>query len=387
MSVILRPHVPPFAGTRAAPLDTSAPWEPAEGGGGVRVPTVRLSTGAFARALAALQRDSDPASGAFMTSVGLNVLRYETLASGGRLALVESAATTGAKNNRNRAGSGWNAGSSVVETSGQIGPDGVASAYREEVSSGGFSPWLTTVATSGPFVASQWIKRGGANTSKHAQAYNGAIFTHSESDTGLTAVWQRDVIRIATGTSGTYVPVDGRTGAVIAAGARDVVSDLVQLEAGRFATSAIINATGASLTRPADTLTWAAAPAALLSQRCGFDHVRPIFTSTLEVVNGDAFWLLSIGGASDGIVLRQASGILTIDAVVGGVTRAQSQPLATLADETLGSVVWDPAAGVIYVDGTPGPTGTPWTWSAGALRVGGIYGGAGEACCGLSDIY
>ena len=33
MSVLLRPHVPPFAGTRAAPLDTSAPWEPAEGGG------------------------------------------------------------------------------------------------------------------------------------------------------------------------------------------------------------------------------------------------------------------------------------------------------------------------------------------------------------------
>ena len=36
MSVILRPHVPPFAGTRAAPLDTSAPWEPAEGGSGPR---------------------------------------------------------------------------------------------------------------------------------------------------------------------------------------------------------------------------------------------------------------------------------------------------------------------------------------------------------------
>ena len=38
MSVILRPHVPPFAGTRAAPLDTSAPWEPADSGGGPWTP-------------------------------------------------------------------------------------------------------------------------------------------------------------------------------------------------------------------------------------------------------------------------------------------------------------------------------------------------------------
>ena len=38
MSVILRPHVPPFAGTRAAPLDTSAPWEPADSGAAAFTP-------------------------------------------------------------------------------------------------------------------------------------------------------------------------------------------------------------------------------------------------------------------------------------------------------------------------------------------------------------
>lgn len=355
---------------------------------GGRTPLVSLASGTFARALAAYQRDSDPTSGAFMTVVGTNVLRWETLASGGRLAFIEGARTNSVRYSRDRSQPGyWQAGSMVIETSGQAGPDGAALAYREQVTSGGFARYAVSIATAAPFVASQWIKRGGSNTSRFAQVYNLAVLTTSESASDLSATWMRDVIRVAGGTSDIYIPVDGRAGSSIAAGDRDEVSDLPQVEAGRFASSPIVNAGTTGATRPADVLTWASAPLSMLTDLHGFLHVRPQFTSSLEVGDGDAFWLMSIADGNNGIRIAQASGVLTVDAVAGGVVKARSQPLTTIADVDLGSVVWDPGAGLVYLNGTPGPAGTAWTWSAGALRVGGIYGGTNEAFCGLSDIY
>ncbi len=357
------------------------------GGGGAPLPFVPLASGTFARALVAYQRNSDPTSGAFYAQVAANALRYETLTSGGRLALIEGARTNNVKNSRDRAAAGWNAGSLVTETASQTGIDGVASAYREEVSSGGFARFPTTIATAGPFVASQWEKRGGSNTTYHSQVSNGA-FIHAESPTGLLTTWLRTPIRAPSGTSGNYILTDGRTGVVdTGTGPRDTVSDFPQIETGRFASSPILNDGATGKTRPADTLTWAAAPAGLLSDTHGFRHVRPIWYSTLEVADADEFWLMSIVDGSNGVRIKQTAGVITIEAVAGGVVKASSPPFTTLADTDLGSVVWAPAAGLVYLNGTAGPAGAAWAWGAGALRIGGVYGAASEAFCGLSDIY
>ena len=195
------------------------------GGGGAPPPFISLASGTFARALVAYQRNSGPTAGAFYAQVAADTMRYETLTSGGSLALIEGARTNNIKNSRNRAAAGWNAGSLVTETASQTGIDGVASAYREEVQSGGFARYPTTIATTGPFVASQWEKRGGANTTYHSQVSNGA-FIHAESLTGLLTTWRRTPIRAPSGTSGNYILTDGRTGVVdTGTGPRDTVSD------------------------------------------------------------------------------------------------------------------------------------------------------------------
>lgn len=384
MSVVpatIRPTLPATIGATAS---GALPWE---GGGGVPPPIVSLANGTFTRNLAAFQRDSDPTSGAFMTNVGVNVLRYETLTSGGRLALIEGARVQSVRNSRARS-TGWTAGTGT-DTINEVGCDGTANAADHiVVTATQFSKYAVPVtAPAAPFCASHWQKQpsGGTNTSYHLASSTGAI-VHVDAATGLGAAWSRIVARNLAGTSTLTIPCDGRIGNVAAA-AHDLVSDLVQIEGGRFASSAILNATGAAVTRPADTLTFAAAPAGLLTDLHGFRHVRPIFTSSLEVADADVFWLLSIADGSNGIRISQTAGVITIEAVAGGVVKASSQPFTTLEDVDLGSVVWSPGAGLVYLNGTAGPAGTAWTWGAGALRVGGIYGGTGEAFCGLSDIW
>lgn len=358
------------------------------GEGGAAPPFISLATGTFARNLAALARNGAWTPGTVLDTYAIDAPAYEMI-DGLRLLRIEGERTNNARSSRNRAGAGWSAGSLVTETSGQAGPDGVASAYREEVQSLGFSRYIVPLATSNPCVFSCYQKAGAGSDGSYQMRTRGTAFVYHEATSGLATAWERGVMRVTDAAAVIAIPCDGRAGTITFAGARDTITDLPQIEAGRFPSSPIIVPGNTAVTRPADTLTWAAAPAGLLTDVHGFRHVRPQFTSSTDIDDGASLCLISLagGGGLGGVFVRQAAGILTVDLVDNaGVTRAQSQPLATLADDDLGSVVWD-LAGRVYIDGTPGPVGAACTWSAGAYRVGGIHGGAGEAFCAFSDIY
>ena len=77
----------------------------------------------------------------------------------------------------------------------------------------------------------------------------------------------------------------------------------------------------------------------------------------------------------------EATGDDAVEAVAGGTVKATSQAQTFSRDALLGAVAWDPAGGVVYVNGVAGVAGTSWSWSAADIRVGGIYGGSSEAFC------
>lgn len=184
-----------------------------------------------------------------------------------------------------------------------------------------------------------------------------------------------------------YSPADTKdragVGGVAVTLPQDILIDYAGASNQRFPRGALWNTTGGDFIAPADVMTYASGtyPARLLSERAEFSMVSPEFASTgTDLTALQTRTLIAFGTGNDCIRFQQTSATeITAQAVAGGVVRASSLPIVCARYALLGAVSWDPAAGRIYVNGVPGPVGTPWTWPAGqTMRICGIPGSGSE---------
>lgn len=125
-------------------------------------------------------------------------------------------------------------GSSTVGNS-TAGPDGQVLAALHSVLSGGYGRFYssaTMLSTTGvPFTVSNWMKEAGGSSFQHNLYY---VNTSTNRGGTLTSGWNRYSITVTpTSVNGSYVPADGRDGTPgggIAAGVRNLYSDMAQLE-------------------------------------------------------------------------------------------------------------------------------------------------------------
>jgi hypothetical protein len=356
-------------------------------GGGAAVSLLPLSSLAFTRSSEGGRLISAPTDGstAFLAWEAADVLRYENRGDGaGPLALFERSNTNYLFYSRDLTNANWTPASYTKTANAGPGPDGTSVATRIQ---GAPSTVDQIVGGLGGIVmcGSSWQRRyDGTTGSGQVTVYNPVTSNGSAS---LTGTYQRfaarasgaDKIRAADGAD--------RSGAGgIASFTADLLVDLVQFEPGYYPTSAI-RTTSSAVTRAADTGTLASAlvPASLLSRRWRFSQVSPVFASA-DLISGDVRVLLSLGDANNCIRIRHTGTDVRCEAVQGGVVRASSAALSFSRHALLGPVSWDPVTAIVTVGGVAGAAGTPWTWAAGDLRVGGVYGGAVEADCRFGSL-
>lgn len=173
-------------------------------------------------------------------------------------------------------------------------------------------------------------------------------------------------------------------GGVAVALPQDILIDYAGATNQRFPRATLWNTTNSDFISPADSLTYLTGsyPTRLLTERAEFSMVSPEFASTgTDLTALQTRYLLCFGvTGNDGVRFQQTSATeITAQVIVGGVVMASSQPIVCARHALLGPVSWDPAAGRIYVNGIPGPVGTPWVWPGGqTMRVGGIVGAGTE---------
>ncbi len=341
--------------------------------------SIPWSSFAFSRASEAsyLSADENEGSPAFMLWAATDELRYE-----GGLALLEGARTCQVLRNQDIDNAAWTTFGAATVTAGQNGPDGTT-AERIEVAAGTNIRYQVLTPGAGWRAFSGWARATTGTTGLYFGLYDGG--QTDAGTTSLTTTWRRITgARNCGAGAGNISAADSRVsaGTGVSAGARDVHVTLMQIEAGRFASSAIRTA-GTTATRAADTAVMTSGVNALLYTAKGeFADCVPDFGSA-NTASADVFWLLSVGGSSDGIRIRHNGTDVRVEAVDSGSVVASSGALSWTAGASIGPVSWDPISGRVYVNGVAGSAGTPWAWPSSAIRVGGIYGGASEAFCAL----
>jgi hypothetical protein len=174
----------------------------------------------------------------------------------------------------------------------------------------------------------------------------------------------------------------------LVAGARDGVYDFVGSEPGRYPTSAVRNTDqygSAGTPRGADVVTLSSFNAAILTRAARIYQVSPLFAST-SLASGDIRWLVTFDDANNGVRFHHDGTGVLIETVQGGTVKASSGYLVFAAHALLGVIAWDPVTAIVSVNGVAGSAGTPWTWTATNIRLGGIYGGSGnEADCRIDS--
>lgn len=304
-------------------------------------------------------------------------LEYDANLPGGQGLLIEGSRTNYAIRNRDPANAAWSAGSLSSLTTGLAGPDSALLAAWWQVSSGGYSKFLTGMTGPANCVTSEWIRLGAADPSYQMTAGTGTSFVGATS--GLTSAYMRISLQhAATGTA--IIPCDGRLGA-IPAEAHSVITDLAQIEAGFFATSAIRTA-GAPVTRAPDVLTCAAGqyPLEFVSRGMRLMHC-PGMSPSQMISSGQGETLISFGGGAglDRIMLSFSGAtayvyIFDSDTHPGGVqcgplTWTAGLPLTITARPSVGRVT---IAGALTGNGTYSIT--PWAWPTGTLYIGSALG-------------
>lgn len=329
----------------------------------------------FARASDALYQTGAATDGgsAYISTASTDVLVLEDLGDGaGALARLEKSATNYIQRSREIGSSPWGTTGSATITADLGGPTG-SDAERIEVASGGNERYQTT-GVSGWAAASGYVRATSGTPDHWLGVWDG---TFKVASVTLSTTYQR-IIAAASQSAGYLYPCSGQAAGSTSAGARDVRVSLVQHEDGRYATSPIVTA-GASATRAADTLTLGSGsvPADLLSAKGQFAEFSPEW-GTADLTSGDVRWLFTLGGTGDGMRIRHDGTNVLLEAVESSTVKA-SKAFGTVAKNALvGALGWDPAAGIVYINGVAGSTGTAWTWGNNNLRVGGIYGFAGS---------
>lgn len=355
-------------------------------------PVVDLSTGynwsisygsmTFTRSSQGSYYTSAPTTGssAFISVASTDVLRTDNRGDGaGALTLLEGARTNAVTYGRAIDNGYWTkTGSPNVVADQGPGPDGATNA--DQVVYGSNNQVYRTGLGAG--CASVFVRATSGSGQRLNLGFDGTVAVGSSS---IGTTYQR----LAVYGSGTYMLIEtyDRSGVGgVSNGASDVLLDFVQHEGGRFP-STPIGTNGSTGTRSADTLTLAQAsvPAALFVGTGRFSQVSPLWAYT-DLVSGDEMWLLSIGGSSNGIRFRHDGSNVLLEAVAGGTVKAASNALTNGRDSLIGEVAWDPPNGVVSVGGVNGPAGTPWSWTAGNIRVGGVHSGSNEAFCRVGSL-
>jgi hypothetical protein len=255
-----------------------------------------------------------------------------------------------------------------------------------------------TTAGPGPYTAaniggtkagtlSVWVKNNGGAT---------ATRLRFSSTTGIalpitvSSTWVRwDAYRTFTGAASENISWEHRldlpnTGNPSIGTGLDALAWGVQLEAVvTFPSSAIINNSGSSATRSADTLTLTTSQynTTGLQAYPSLWYVYPCFAST-DLVDGDSFTIASFGDANSRVRIRKASGSVTLDVLSGGSVVVSSSAITFSRHQQL-AVTVRPAEGTIVTSGASTGngtvTGTPWTFANSTLRIGGIVSSTGEA--------
>lgn len=333
----------------------------------------------FSRASQGSYYTSAPTDGtsSFISVASNNVLRTDNRGDGaGSLTLIEGARTNSLPDGRAFDNNGFtSSGTPTITANAGPSPDGATNAERAQLSTnqnryrGGMGTGCLSAFARAVSGTTAWQVSAGGNP---------AVGT-----TSLSTTYLRQAIYGNTGGFALYADAfDRSAGGGIAASAEDIYIDFMQFESGARFPSTPIGTNGSTITRSADTLTLAQASVtpALFTEKGRFAQLSPLFASS-DLVSGDVFWLLSIGGSSNGIRIRHDGANVLVEAVAGGTVKATSQAQTFSRDALLGAVAWDPAGGVVYVNGVAGVAGTSWSWSAADIRVGGIYGGSSEAFC------
>lgn len=347
-------------------------WDPLRGSA-VIINSIDLATvGTFTRASDGTYLTAAPGDGttSFISVASSDVRRLENRGDGaGALLLLEKSSTNFILQSRDiTSAAAWTEvalGATQTANDGN-GPTGAATADRVQSAGAQFSRGQIVSGLANPHTISVWVRHtsatGGHQPAPHAM-WNASVSTTYSRQAGLRAA-----------TSTTYYPVD-TSGAVTP---QDVRVDLHQVENGRYPTSAIITA-AATVTRAADSLVIPAGgmPTNIWARRHRLAQVSPAFAHT-DLASGDARWVFTIDGSNNGLRIRHTGSDVRMEAVQGGSVRASSGALTFARHGLLGIVSWDPVAAVVSVGGVAGSAGTPWYWTPGTVRIGGIQGGSGS---------
>ncbi len=265
--------------------------------------------------------------------------RYGRRASADPMGLVvEPERTTLIVNSRQVTGSGWTPGLTAATADYAAGLDGTTVADRVQANSGGYGPYaVITLATATKYIASAWLRgtTAGGIFQLRFSATGGTTVIAAASGTDSVPVYRRVEVRLDTGnsTGGQLHTSDGADRAVdggIAAGARDAVIDLIQVELGRYATEAMVT-TGTGATRAGERLYHPTGSALLVSGRLSLAFtVQPKGSS------------LDYAGSNPRLWTVDANNYCEIDAttrlarvVVGGAAYVAPVPLTWAANDVV----------------------------------------------------
>lgn len=262
-------------------------------------------------------------------------------------------------------------------------PDGEIDAFTVDFTASANARLNLTMASSlmpnGTIItASRWHKlvSGGGLHRLDIVQRDGVTSAPTLADVTAPVNWAREIRRsLNVGTGAGNVQFRHRNGSTGLATGVSVWGS--QVELGRYETSYIRVPGASAVTRQADQATWLAAEVPLLLRTSAARMRTATWWNDADLVASDERWLLSFGGASNGIRVRNDAGSVKLEAVAGGAVTA-SLVLSGLSRRSPVYVSWDPSAGTVSWDGTTGAVGTPWTWPGVSVRVGGILGGASE---------
>ena len=346
---------------------------------------------------------SRSSSGRYLTSASTvatasdNVLRLENRGDGyGSIALLEGARTNALSYSRATGSWTQNAPNHTGTNDYGVAPDGTTTAGRalkQTTASWGPSHQQIALSAGSSVAFSFWMSSNGGtsagNSFRLGVDYNNGIAVKSTIPVGWTYF-------TATGTTTNNNPSTGldhranlpSTGDPAISTLTDVLLWGVQVETGVLFSSSTIASAGTPTTRSADvlTLTTAQYNAALRSVPWT-TNVYPLFANT-DTTAGDAYWLYSFGGSSDGIYLNNTGGNVTVIVKVGGSTALQSSTITFSKHQQL-TITVRPAAGSLTVSGATSGNGTvigsSFSFPSSTLRVGGILSANNEAFCRISQ--
>jgi hypothetical protein len=351
-------------------------------GGGVNLDLLDLlAGGTFTRAVATYPQTSASA----VVEVGSNARAFEDRGDGyGSHLSIERQWTQQVTDPRGQTTS-WSGptGSGAFAANFAAGPDGANLADRNSATLTGATGKLQTITGLTAGNTHTWSGWGRATSGtspwQRALLENGGSFLGSHQTETVIETWERESLTrtIGAGITGLIVdPHEGRAlgGPGTIATTFDVVTDFHNMVLGRYPLRS--SAVSAGVVAP-DVLEYADGQwdTRLATERWSCT-IYPDW-ATSELAASESRWILSFGGANDGVRVRNDAGTLRVEALDGGSVVASSVAIGPLPRAAGWRIEVDPATGKITVNGSGGTAVGAFTWpTTGTIRVGGIQGAA-----------